>query len=215
MTKDIIIIGAGGHAKEIAYLIEDINMEKKTWNLLGYIDRDKSNIGKLNGKYEIVGDDTFFKGFNSELNLVVAIGSLDRVKTIYKNISIKYPKIKFPNLIHPSSLKYIRDVSIGIGNIICAGNIFTTDIQIGSYNCINRGCNISHDVIIGDYCVINPGVNISGGVIIKSSCLIGTGSTILQYLVIGENSIVGAGAVVTKDVKSGNTVVGIPAEPIS
>ncbi|MCK4446575.1 MAG: transferase, partial [Candidatus Marinimicrobia bacterium] len=42
MTKDIIIIGAGGHAKEIAYLIEDINMEKKTWNLLGYIDRDKS-----------------------------------------------------------------------------------------------------------------------------------------------------------------------------
>jgi len=215
MIKDIVIVGAGGHAKEIAYLIEDINMEKKAWNLLGYIDRDKSNIGKLYGKYEVVGDDTFFEDFNSELNLVVAIGSPDKVKTVYGKISVKYPEIRFPNLIHPSAARYIRDVSVGKGNTICAGNIFTTDIKIGSYNCINRGCNISHDVVIGDCCVINPGVNISGGVIIKSSCLIGTGSTLLQYLIIGENSIVGAGAVVTKDVKSGNTVVGIPAEPIS
>ncbi|RMD92149.1 MAG: sugar O-acyltransferase, partial [Calditrichaeota bacterium] len=31
--KDIVIIGAGGHAREIAHLIEDINLHQPTWNI--------------------------------------------------------------------------------------------------------------------------------------------------------------------------------------
>ena len=36
--KDIIIVGAGGCGREVANWIEDINKEKKTWNILGFID---------------------------------------------------------------------------------------------------------------------------------------------------------------------------------
>ena len=214
MYENIVIIGAGGHAKEIAFLIEDINSYEMTWNILGYIDRDTSNLGKNNGRYKIIGDERFFDDYKGELNAVVAIGDPTKLKEISSRIAFKYQNVKFPNLIHPSALGYIRDVKMKRGNIICAGNIFTTDINIGSYNCFNRGCNISHDVEIGDCCVINPGVNISGGIKIGSGCLIGTGATILQYLNIGENSTIGAGAVVVKDVKPSDTVVGIPASSI-
>jgi serine acetyltransferase len=43
--------------------------------------------------------------------------------------------------------------------------------------------------------------------------LVGTGAQILQYLQVGSHTIVGAGAVVTKNVESDATVVGVPARP--
>ena len=211
---DIVIIGSGGHAKEIAFLIEDINANNKNWNILGYIEKEKSEIGKVNGKYEVIDDESFFDKCTGKINVAIAIGYPLVVKAVQKRLAKKYSDVLlFPNLIHPSVKDIIRDVRLGQGNLICAGNIFTTDIRIGSFNCINRGCNISHDTIIKDYCIINPGVNISGGVTIESACLIGTGATILQYLTIGENATVGAGAVVTNNVEKGKTVIGIPAKP--
>jgi sugar O-acyltransferase (sialic acid O-acetyltransferase NeuD family) len=216
MIKDIVIIGSGGHAKEIAFLIEEINLNEKEWNLLGYIDKESVNIGKVNGHYSVIGNESFFMKYRSKIDIVVAIGSPMIVKNVVERLSKEFPNtLDFPNIVHPSVQPNLRDVSIGTGNIICAGNIFTTDISIGSFNCFNRGCNISHDTKIENYCTINPGVNISGGVKIESTCLIGTGATILQYLTIGKNAIVGAGAVVTKDVEKGKTVIGIPAKPIN
>jgi acetyltransferase-like isoleucine patch superfamily enzyme len=46
---------------------------------------------------------------------------------------------------------------------------------------------------------------------VKKGASIGTGAIILCGVTIGENALVGAGAVVTKDVSSGETVIGIPA----
>ena len=36
--KKIVIIGNGGFAKEIKWLIERINAKKKEWDFLGFID---------------------------------------------------------------------------------------------------------------------------------------------------------------------------------
>ena len=36
--NDLIILGAGGLGQEIAWLVEEINEEKKDWNLIGFID---------------------------------------------------------------------------------------------------------------------------------------------------------------------------------
>ena len=42
MIKDIVIIGASGLAKEVAFLIDDINEKKKQWKILGFIDKNES-----------------------------------------------------------------------------------------------------------------------------------------------------------------------------
>ena len=46
MLKDIVIVGAGGHAKEIGFLIDEINASKAIWNLLGYIEKDRQTIDR-------------------------------------------------------------------------------------------------------------------------------------------------------------------------
>ena len=215
MLKNIVIIGAGGHAKEVSFLIDEINRFKPTWNLLGYIEKDNKSIRIYNGRYRILGNEAYFDKYQEPMHAVIAIGSPHLVDRIQNRLSKKYSQIIFPNLIHPSVEVKTVDVKMGQGNIICAGNIFTTDIMIGSFNCINRGCNISHDVSIHSKCIINPGVNISGGVVIKDRCLIGTGATIMQYITIDSDSTVGAGAVVIKNVGQNETVVGIPAKKIN
>lgn len=212
MTKDIVLIGAGGHAREIAYLIDDMNSDKKDWNILGFIDRDDSNVGKMNGKYPIIGDEQFFMQAHGVLNCAIAIGNPVTVKHIFQRLSTNFRNtLQFPNLIHPTVKPYLRETEMEEGTLLCAGNIFTTNIKLGAFTCVNRGCNISHDVVIGDFSIVNPGANISGGVKIGTECLIGTGSTILQYITIGNQVTVGAGSVVTKDVANSMTVMGVPA----
>jgi len=212
--KDILIIGAGGHAREIAFLIEEINLVNSQWNILGFVSNAVTEIGcSLNG-YEIYSDTVLKHQDINHLHIVIAIGNPQIVKRIHCELQELKGNFIFPNIIHPTQSSKLRGVSMGDGNIVCEGNIFTTNVRIGSFNCINRGCNISHDVRIDNYCVINPGVNISGGVEIGDGSLIGTGATILQYLKIGSNSVVGAGAVVTKNVRKNKTVIGIPAREI-
>lgn len=51
-------------------------------------------------------------------------------------------------------------------------------------------------------------------IVVKKGASIGANATIIGSVTIGENAMIGAGAVVTKNVKTGQIVVGVPAKPI-
>ena len=213
MIKNIVIIGAGGLAKEVAFLIDNINQKKKQWNILGFIDNNKKNIGVKLNDISIIGTDDWLIGQNKSINMAFGIGD----PGLIKKLSINYSKnnlIEFPNLIHPNAIGDWGNISLGNGNIICAGNVFTTSIHIGNFNYFNLSCTLGHDSIIGNYNVINPTVNISGGVEMEDEILLGTGSQILQYKNICSNCVVGAGSVVTNNLEENGVYIGTPAKKI-
>jgi len=210
--QDIVIFGSGGLAREVAFLIEQINGIAPQWNILGFVEKDPHRVGDEVGKYRVRYTEEEL--FDMTVAAAIGIGS----PVVIHKIAMRFAEssnITFPNLIHPSVIRDEPRVTLGRGNILCAGNIFTTDIEIGSFNFFNLNCTYGHDVRIADCCVFNPGINMSGGVEMGSRCLVGTGATILQYLKIGDEVTVGAGSVVTKDVPAGTTVVGIPAKPFN
>ena len=54
--KDLVIFGSGGFANgDLTWLVEDMNSDKQQWNLLGYIDDNKANHGKVINTYEVLG----------------------------------------------------------------------------------------------------------------------------------------------------------------
>ena len=207
--KDIVIIGAGGFGREVAWLIEDINNAKPEWNILGFVDDTEFLQGKRINEYEVIGDIDWI--INQEINVVVAIGDPVGKKKVIERM--KESRNRYPVLIHPSVV-YSKSVNFGEGTIICAGNIVTVNIEIGKHVIVNLDCTIGHDANIGDYSTILPSVNISGFVKIEECVSIGTGSAIIQGVNIGENTIVGAGAVVVKNLPANCTAVGSPAKPI-
>jgi sugar O-acyltransferase (sialic acid O-acetyltransferase NeuD family) len=214
--KDIYILGSGGFAKEVYFLIHDINLssESPVFNFKGFIDKgneaDEIKIG--NKTLPIILEENFLNNdqYNSA-HLAIGIGTPHILEKLFDKFSQKY---SFPNLIHPNFVGHMETIETGVGNIITAGCIFTLDIKIGSFNIFNLNTTVGHDTVIGSFNVMNPGVNVSGGITLGNKNLIGTNATILQYLTVGDNSILGAGAVLSKNLESNLVAVGIPAKPI-
>lgn len=212
--KKIYIFGTGGFAKEVYFLIQEINHVNYSYEVAGFIDIAPTNTSIAIGskKYEVQDEKQFFSTTHSnDTVFAIGIGNPKIVQSLLQNYGHKY---NFPNLIHPSAIGMFETIKLGSGNIITAGCIFTVDINIGSFNIFNLNSTIGHDTTIGNCNVINPGTNISGGVTIGNSNLLGTNSTVLQYVEIGNNNAIGAGAVVNKAIENNKVAVGVPAKII-
>lgn len=208
--EKIAIVGAGGFAREILTLINDINKIKPQYEVIGFIGKDKSQT--IHG-YPVIGSDEEVNNTTEPLSVVIAVGVPGlkaRIRNKYNN-----PLISFPILIHPSViLGDTESIKIGKGSIICAGCILTTDITIKDFVTLNLQCTVGHDTVIGDYSAFMPSVNISGEVNVKDGVYVGTGAKIINQVEIGKQTIVGAGAVVAKSLPANCTAVGVPAKPI-
>ena len=64
---------------------------------------------------------------------------------------------------------------------------------------------------VGNHCNLSTNTVINGDVVVGEGSFVGSSSVTIGQLTIGSWSTVGAGAVVTKDVKDGTVVAGVPA----
>lgn len=209
--KEVIIIGAGGHAKVI---IDIILQRKKILNdnllIKGILD-DSFNENEEKDLFgiPIIGKVNKVLELSSDIYYVIAIGN----NSIRKKIAQNYKEIKYITLIHPKAI-IAENVNLEIGTAVMAGSIINSYTKIGRHCIINTGSIIEHDNIIKDYVHISPGVILCGGVIVEEETWIGAGSTIIQGLRIGKNVIIGAGTVTIKDVEDFSTMIGVPAKNI-
>ena len=210
--KDLIIFGASGFGREVAWATERLNKKKPTWNILGFMDDDESIQGtEING-YKVLGKAADVVNY-PEAYFVVAVGASRTREKIVSNIKTINPDIKFGTVIDPS-VEMSEFVTIGEGTIICAHTIITVNIEIGSHVIINLDCTVGHDAVLKDFVTLYPSVNVSGITNIGYAVELGTGMQIIQGKTVGDYSIVGAGAVVVKDIPAKCTAVGSPAKPI-
>ena len=170
--KDIAILGAGGLAREVAFLVEEINRDAPVWRILGFVEAEQNRVGTAVGEYKITLSDAELEQMH--LSVAIGIGTPAVVARVTRRLT-RHKDLYFPNLMHPGTIWDETRVALGQGNVICAGNLLTTDIRFGSYNFVNLGCTIGHDVVVGDCCVVSPRACISGGVKIGNECLIGAG----------------------------------------
>lgn len=210
--KELIIFGASGFGREVAWAVERLNRITPTWNLLGFMDDADGIQGtEING-YKVLGKTEDVSDY-PDAYFVVAVGASRTREKIVSNMKAVNPSIKFGTVIDPS-VEISEFVTIGEGTIICAHTIITVNIEIGAHVIINLDCTVGHDAVIRDFVTLYPSVNISGITNIGHAVELGTGMQIIQGKSVGDYSIVGAGAVVVKDIPTKCTAVGSPAKPI-
>jgi sugar O-acyltransferase (sialic acid O-acetyltransferase NeuD family) len=211
--EQIAIYGAGGFAREVAWLAEQCRDGGSPYELVALIDDNAANHGRVINDLVVRGLEQTYELFPGA-KVVGGIGSpVVRQKVMAKAAARGFGTL---SLVHPSVL-HSRWVEIGEGAVICAGNILTTNIRLGRHVQINLDCTVGHDVVFDDFVTLAPGAHISGCVQLRARVYVGTGAVIINGtednpIVIGEDAVIGAGACVTKSVAPGLTVVGVPAK---
>lgn len=203
--RKIIIVGAGGFGKEVAWMAKRCGREVR-----GFLDgTPEKQHTKIMG-FDVLGPLEEANRY-IDCEFVIAIGNPASRKKIIE-LYFNDEKFKFATLIDPSAIVG-EEVFIGVGSIICAGAILTVDIEIGIHSIININSTIGHDVRIKNFVTIAPNASISGNVILHNQVEIGTNATtIREKLSINEGAMIGMGAVLTKDAKANHVMIGNPAK---
>jgi len=214
-TKKIAIYGAGGFAREVAWLVQSCNLGANHYEVVCFLDDFVDVEDKILNGIPVVKLESVVQRF-PDAAVVGGVGNSQlRQRLMAKAAALG---LSFETIVHPRVEKSDW-IELGIGTVICAGNILTTNIRIGRHVQINLDCTIGHDVVMDDFVTLAPGVHVSGNVRFGKRVYVGTGAVILngtsdKPIMIGDDAVIGAGACVTKSVPQEQTVVGVPAKPI-
>jgi sugar O-acyltransferase (sialic acid O-acetyltransferase NeuD family) len=206
----MLIIGAKGFAKEV---LEVFHQQGNCSNIYFFDDVTQDMEDQLYQFPVLKNVKDVIELFKTDNKFTIGVGNPSVRKMLY-NKFIALGGI-FASSISPLAIIGNFGNNIQEGCNVMTGTIITNDITIGKGCLINLNCTIGHDTQIGEFTELSPGVSVSGNCRIGAYCTIGTNATILPKVVLGQNVIVGAGAVVVKNVADGETVIGIPAKPIT
>ena len=203
----IIILGAGGFAREVFFYLKSDGVYTDFIFVDDY--NQKKSIQINNTSYVIVNDWNFdsYAGYK----FLVGVGNPQlKRKLVLKALEIGLKPAK--TFIH--STAQLFDVNIGLGGVIAPGAVITTSVSIGNYLGINLNGTVGHDVLIGDYSQLNPGVHVSGNSTIGELSLLGSGVVINEGLTLNSNLTIGSQSVVVKNLKDPGTYIGVPAKKL-
>jgi sugar O-acyltransferase (sialic acid O-acetyltransferase NeuD family) len=203
----IILIGAGGHAKSVA---EVINYASSSYIIDGLIDlqapKDKywDNIDYL-GSDETAPDIARQK-VHVSVGMIKNLTIREKIYNFYKLKGAEFPVIR-------SKYAFVStNTEIGEGTIIMHQGFVNAGASLG-INCIfNTKSTVEHDVKIGDHCHAGPGAIINADCTIGNNVFISSNATINRGVKIGNNCIIGAGSVIIKDVEDNSMVFGVPGK---
>ena len=199
MCKEVIIIGAGGHGKVIADIIE-----KSGDKVFGFLDDGCKNQEVMG--YPVLGGVLAYKKYIDK-EFFIAIGN----NAVRKSIAEKYSDMKFYTAIHPMAV-ISRDVSIGEGTCIMAGVVINASTVIGKHVIINSGSVVEHDNRLADFVHLSPGAVLCGTVSVGKCTHIGAGAVVKNNVSVAENSVIGVGAAVVKSIEKPGVYMGVPAK---
>jgi len=201
MSEPVVVVGAGGHAKVVVSLLQDLEIP-----IAGIVDDDEGVWGT-----EVLGSPVrgpVERAAELAPKGVLAVGSNSQRKTLEGGLALEWiPLVHRQAWVHSS-------VVLGPGTVVFAGAIVQPETKIGSHTIVNTGATVDHDCTIGDFAHLAPGVNLAGGVVVGSGTLMGIGSSAIPGVKIGKWVTVGAGATVVGKLEDGVTAVGAPARPV-
>lgn len=199
--KDIVLLGAGGHAASSIDVIESSGR----FRIVGFVGTKSELHHRLCG-YEVIGTDDDLLALAAEYrHALVTVG---HVKTA-ENRRRLYMQAKAAGFELPVVVSPYAHVSpharIGDGSIIMYGAMLNAGARIGVNCIINSYALVEHGVHVYDHCHISTGVILNGDVRVGTGSFVGSGTLTRQGVSIGSGCVVGMASVVRRDLPNGVT----------
>lgn len=213
MSKQLLLFPFGGNAREALISIFAINSIEPEWDIVGFVDDDRSVHGNECCGIKVLGGRELLSAYNSAYILAVPgspKGYLRR-KTIIDGLCLD--KARFATIVHPSAIRS-PDATVGYNTLLMSNVVVSCGSRIGNHCIVLPNTVLAHDSSLGDYGCIGSNVSISGSVMIGTECYIGSGVKIRENIRIGGRTLIGLGSNVISDVEKETVAVGNPARAI-
>jgi sugar O-acyltransferase (sialic acid O-acetyltransferase NeuD family) len=212
MSTRLVIIGAGGSARDVLDIVDACNEARGEFDVAGFVvDPAYGAPGTIVNDRPVLGGFDWLLAHAGEVHAICAVGAPELRRRLCLRAAAL--GVRFCNVIHPR-VESTRWVRWGTGVSIGTGSIITNRVVIGDHVQVNNACTIAHDCALGDYATLAPGVRLSGNVTLGEGAYVGTGASVIERRRIGAWSVVGAGAAVVRDVPDDTVAVGVPCRPI-
>lgn len=210
MSQPLVIVGAGGFARETAAAVQALNDVRPTWHLQGFLDDDPALHGTERVGLPILGP----LGAVADLPdtaVVVCVGNprdhLVRERVVRR---LRLELERFATVVHPS-VQLGAGCLVGPGSVLLAQTALTADVTVGSHVALMPQAVLTHDDVVHDFVTIASGVRLGGGVVVERGAYVGAGALVRESLTVGVGALIGMGSVLLHDVPPGQVWAGNPA----
>jgi sugar O-acyltransferase (sialic acid O-acetyltransferase NeuD family) len=212
--QPLILIGAGGLAREAAEAVRAVNAARATWTLLGYLDDDPAKHGRLIGGLPVLGPVDGLEKYPDARVVLCVVRPDNYVARSRLATRLGVDAERYATVIHPTA-SIGSTCQVGAGCVVLAHAALTADVAVDRHVVIMPQVVLTHDVQVGDFATLASGARLGGSSRIEQGAYIGSGACIREGLTVGERAMVGMGAVVTHDVPPERLWVGCPARDVS
>ena len=194
-TKDILIIGGGGHTRVLIGMALSAGLR-----LRGIVTSNKELLGTSIFEVPVLGVEDDFAIDSTQVTLLNGVGNqvsragsgLEGRAALYQRWRAKgfdfLPFIAGNAIVQPQ-------VMMGEGVQVMPGAVVEPGAVLGENCIINTRASIDHDVVLYPHCHVAPGAILCGNVTVGEETHIGAGAVIIQGIRIGSHAVIGAGAV--------------------
>jgi sugar O-acyltransferase (sialic acid O-acetyltransferase NeuD family) len=207
---ELLIVGAGGFARETAQAVAALNAVRPTWRLLGFLDDDPLLHGRGIDGVPVIGGTDLAQSL-PRARLVVCVGNphgyFARARIVER---LGVSPGRYATIVHPSA-SISASSSVGPGSVVLAQSVLTASVEVGAHVAVMPHAVLTHDVQVADFATVASGVRFGGAVRVERGAYLGSGALIREQVTIGEWSLVGMGSVVLRDVPAAQVWAGNPA----
>jgi sugar O-acyltransferase (sialic acid O-acetyltransferase NeuD family) len=211
--RPLLLIGAGGLAREALATIAAANEVRPRWTVLGLLDDAPEKHGTVVDGAEVLGPVDLVREHPDAQVLICTASPARRDSRVRIAQRLGFDDERYATLVHPQA-SVAAGVELGAGTMVFACAVITAPQRVGRFVLAMPHVLLTHDDSVADGVTLAGRAALAGAVRVGESAYLGSGALVREGLTIGAGALVGMGSVVLRDVPAGQTWAGVPAREL-
>jgi sugar O-acyltransferase (sialic acid O-acetyltransferase NeuD family) len=213
-VRELLLIGAGGFAREAAEAVRAVNSVSPAWKLLGFLDDSPERQGTTVSGSPVLGPIEMAHD-RPDAALIICTGRPDNYISRRQIVErLGFDDDRYATVIHPTA-SVGSTCRVGPGTVLLGHVDLTVDVTIGRHVAVMPQVILTHDSTVEDFATLAAGVRVGGGCHVADGAYIGQAACLRELTTIGRRAMVGMGSVVASDVPPERLWYGSPARDMA